>query len=229
MKALIPIFVFLFCAKLSLAQNSPDLDKASRAIKSLELKNQMLEQKVELLDSANDKILSATYAMIAIILGLGIWNTIQSYRINNERLLSIKKGLSEELNGEIRQSVEKTTGAIKSAIESQLTGQMTRIVYNEILLTKMTCCSIEERDYRDINGEAFCLVKLVNASSEYYQLSGVDRPLKDSFNYVLKYLEKYPGSVKSEGYETEVLRETIENIKVPTLNLLKSKIMEKVS
>ncbi|ASZ14060.1 hypothetical protein CK934_25475 [Chitinophaga sp. MD30] len=200
-----------------------------KTLHDLQIKNQILEQKVEVLNTANDKIIGASYGVIAIVLAIGAWNGIQTYRINKAKLAAIRNDLAKEIYDQVQVKVDTNMSAQKNALKYETDKLFTHIIDNEFTLRQMTCASIEERVYRDMNVEAFNLMALLNAAREYYKLTLDEDRVKDALNHILKYIEKYPDAINVERYDTERLRETVDLVDIASLDAKKAKILAKLT
>lgn len=226
MKNILLIFG-MFCFSQAYSRNSDSLkiDRMNEQIVELGQVNKQLNIKIDTLNDANNKIISATYALLALIFGIGIWNTIQTYRLNNQKMKSIEDGLFKKINSIINEKFNKISLENKLEIEKFGNSYSRSVLEDKILLCKMRCQSIDVKYYKDINVEVFRLNDLLVLSKDYYKITGDIDVLKESLNHIEHYQKKYADPNGYEEYETNKLIETIKSVKSEKLQTLRDSIL----
>ena len=227
MKNVIFLISFLICTNsFSQSTDSLEIVRLSEEIQKVKEENKDLTLKVEVFNEANNKIIKATYALLALIIGIGIWNAIQSYRINNQKLKSIEENILRKVESQNKEMLQKLSLENQSTLNSHINSIKREILENKILLAKMSCQSIKPRIYRDINVEGFSLNKLLELSIQYRKISGDTRELKESLNHIINYFKEYPDSIEREEYEVNLIRNTVKSIATDDFSDLKELILE---
>lgn len=227
MKKIIFLICFLIISTNSFSQftDSLEIEKLSDEIQRIKQENKDLTLKVTIFNDANNKIITATYALLALIFAIGIWNTIQSYIINNQKLKVIEENIYNKVKIQNTEMLQKLNLENQSIINSYVNSSKKEILENKILLAKMCCQSIDSRVYKDINTELFKLDTLLTLSIKLSEISIDKDELKESLNHIINYFKKYPVSGYEE-YEINLIRNTINSIPNNDFLDLKELILE---
>ena len=223
------IFIIsLLISTNSFSQSSDSLEVArlSEEIQIVKQENKDLSLKIEVFNEANNKIIKATYALLALIIGIGIWNAIQSYRINNQKLRSIEENILKKVESQNKEMLRKLSLENQSILNSHINSSKREVLENKILLAKMSCQSIQPRIYRDINVEGFSLNRLLELSIQYLKISGDTKELKEALNHTINYFKKYPDTIEREEYEVDLIRNTVKSITNDNFSDLKELILD---
>lgn len=227
------ISLFLFCLLFNLqaicqSKDSVQIAKLSEKLENTIEQNKELKFKIDILNEANNKIISATYAIIAIILGIGIWNGIQSYKINNQKLQEITSSLQKDIDNKNITLIQKRFSEEGVKLESLSNKTKSEYLSINILLAKMCCASIPATAYQDINMETSNLSHLLRLSIEYYNTTKDTSEVKATLKYLIKYFNEYPDSIISDDYMMGSLKSSINSIQISDLEDLKESLIKKI-
>lgn len=112
---------------VSQSANTPS-NSLSKELEELRTENKILKERIDVLNSTNDKILNSVYWTIGSILtalfGLTVWNAIKNRNLDEERfkivLENSKKELSDSLNDKLKEAVKNASFSTLSSIKSDI-------------------------------------------------------------------------------------------------------------
>jgi hypothetical protein len=211
-KRILTTITIVFASGLLFAHNNDSL-----TIQRLTEKITLLENKVDVLNDANNKFITISWAVIgiiaglfAVVIGLNFWS---SFKINSQKIDAIKDELKSYLETELfTKHKDKSEATIKSLISSELsslkhTDKVTEHRIREIhiqLLKKELEEYTGEYGYYKIDK----LIKLLNLSVEveiYHNLLGNSVGVHDTLKLILDF-------VKTNKIEIDDKKNLLENL-----------------
>ena len=229
MTSKLKISLFLLLLSLNAYGDSNDsihLKELANKVSVLEESNRTLELKLNVYNEANNKLIEPTYALLALIIGLGIWNSIKSYRFDNQKIKLVEDSVLNKVQESSKQIIQNYFSSQKYTIENNIHSIREHLLELKIFQAKLMCASIDERDYKDINVELFNLGSLLDVSKEYYEITRDHSEVKQTLNYIINYYKKYPDSLNYEKYETEMIRTKLRSINIEQINDLKDLLLD---
>ena len=223
------VSLFLLLFSLNAHGDSSDsfqLKELAKKVSFLEESNRTLELKLNVYNEANNKLIEPTYALLALIIGLGIWNSIKSYRFDNQKIKLVEETVLNKVQESSKQIIQSHFSSEKSNIEITIHSIKEHLLRLKIFQAKLKCASIAERDYKDINVELFNLGSLLDVSKEFYEITRDHSEIKQTLNYILNYYKKYPNSLDYEKYETEMIRTKLRSINIEQVNDIKDLLLD---
>ena len=227
------ISLFIFCLLFNLqaicqSKDSIQIAKLSEKLENTIEQNKELKFKTDILNEANNKIISATYAIIAIILGIGIWNGIQSYNINNQKLQEITSSVQKDIDNKSITLIQKRFSEEEAKLQSLRNKIKNEYLEINVLLAKMCCATIPAKVYQDINLETSNLSHLLQLSIEYYNTTKNSSEVKETLKHLIKYFDEYPDAVIWDDYMMGSLKSSINSIQISELEDLKESLIKKL-
>ncbi len=199
------VLIFNFLPGQFLFANSDSID-----LNNMIEKVSILENKVDILNSANDKFITISWAVIGImvaisvvLIGLNFWS---SFKMSAEKINSFKNEMRSYLEIEMFGSYkEKTTETLKGIISSQISflkrndDKMEHSI-NEIhiqLLQKEL--EIENYEYGyDIFTKYMSLLNFTNSAEKHLNMAGGYQPTLDTLSLISKYVKENKLSLESK-------------------------------
>jgi len=195
-KRILVTIVILFTSGLIFAHNNDSL-----TIQQLTEKIALLETKVEVLNDANNKFITISWAVMgiiaglfAVVIGLNFWS---SYKINNQKIDNIKDELKAYLEIELfNKHKNKVEATIKSLISSELSflKQTDNITEHKIREIHIQLLKKELEEYTGNYGynKIDKLINLLNLNIEveiYHNLLGNSVGVHDTLKLILDFVK----------------------------------------
>lgn len=104
------ILALLLVCGASFSQDS-SLVNHLKDIEELRIENKLLNGKIDILNSTNEKILNSVYftigAILAVLVGLSVWNSIKTQRLNDEKFKEHIESTKHELTHSLAEQIDK--------------------------------------------------------------------------------------------------------------------------
>ncbi len=231
MKPLAFLLVALLVLSTSFSQDSLKIIDYSKTISELKSENRQLNEKVDILNSTNDKILNSVYwtigAILTVLIGLSVWNSIKNQKLNEEKfkehLETTKKQLEVSLNDQITKSVNSKSFSEISSVKLELSNLKSALnSFKEDYLVD----NFKYHPYHKLADESSTLIDLIelvtkNEMGHSYEslLEGLKNYLKAN-GYVFyankpklfNYLDTYFTDPKFK-YQVAEIKELLKNLK----------------
>ena len=195
-KRIIATITILFVSGFLFANNNDSI-----TIQLLTEKITLLENKVEVLNDANNKFITISWAVIgiisglfAVVIGLNFWS---SYKINSQKIDNIKDELKSYLEIELfNKHKDKIEETIKSLINTELSflKQKDKVTEHKIREIHIQLLKKELEEYTDEYGyyKIDKLITLINLSVEveiYHNLLGNSVGVLDTLKLILDFVK----------------------------------------
>ena len=211
-KRILATITIVFASGLLFAHNNDSL-----TIQRLTEKITLLENKVDVLNDANNKFITISWAVIgiiaglfAVVIGLNFWS---SFKINSQKIEAIKDELKSYLETELfTKHKEKIDAAIKSLISSELSSlkHKDKVIEHSIRKIHIQLLKKELEEYTSEYGyyKIDKLITLLNLSLEveiYHNLLGNSVGVHDTLKLILDF-------VKTNKIEIDDKKHLLENL-----------------
>lgn len=134
------LIIFLFIIQTeSFSQDSVKItNNYMKQFEELRTDNKILKEKVDVLNSTNDKILNSVYwtigTVLAALIGLSVWNTLKSQRLNDSRFNEHLKNTKNQL---ISALPEQMQNLVNQRENSEIKNLKTQIKYLSISIDSL--------------------------------------------------------------------------------------------
>lgn len=187
------LLIFLTISISSFSQND-SINPFQKDLNELKIQNEILSEKLNVYQDTNDKIVNITFlsvgSLVAFIIGLGIWNSVVSYRINNKKLDNLKDSLKDELTAKIEKRIEQKFAIERIESESRISKLEDQLLNSQIEILKLN--TVSRKFQPSINMETFSLSDLLDKTYEKYNRSSAyDYELKQTLEAMVQYTKDY--------------------------------------
>ncbi|MBC8319307.1 MAG: hypothetical protein H8E34_01155 [Bacteroidetes bacterium] len=191
MQRIIITVILILSFNITFSQDTLSLNSLQDQINKLKIENQSLKYNVTILDNANTKFLTVTYATIGfclmLILALSIWNGYVNVRLDKKRFENFTKEFRAEVFNKIINDIDIK---VENKINSKLSD-----LSNELKLLKQTYLQLHILTLKRTN-------KL---------LSKIE--ITDDFEVSIEYLKLSNNLYKANNIHTFELSQALNNIK----------------
>jgi len=192
LKYLLVLVFLILNIGMSFAQDNTKINILSKEVDNLKSENQILKEKIDILNSTNDKILNSVYwtmgAILTALIGLSVWNAIKSQRLNenifDERLKSVKNDLLTTIPEQVQSMIIQ-----KENIDIKKLNNQTQNINNSLinLQIQYLILLLKSHPYHNIYiDESNRLLELLRIVTRSENISSYEETLEALKNYLIK-------------------------------------------
>lgn len=203
MKSSLVILLFsISICSYAIPKDSLQIEQLKKRIVVVEENNRILIEKINILNTANDKILTAFYTLIGSVVALltlvTFWNAFQNWKTNTDRLKNIRDALFNDLNKIISDDFDKHSKNNKSDVDWHIKRMESDIIglYIKFLRQKANEYGLEFHDgpWNGLDTLIELLAQSLNRKKLGYYGSGISPylDLDEIFDKMISYTKEHP-------------------------------------